>query len=343
MKKKAVSIKMIAMDLNISVSTVSFILNGKAEEMHISKMLTQKVLDYAKKVDYKPNQIAQSLRTGKTKILVFMVEDISNPFFSRLAKIVEGLAYDKGYRIVFCSNENQDEKAIELINLYKNRQVDGFIIVPSPGIKDLIGELIEDNLPVILFDRGFDDLDCNCIVLKNFDAAFEATNHLTANSFRNIAFITTDSDQMQLHQRLLGYENAITLNELRSHVLKISCNEIAFGKTKYAIQNFIDANKELDAVFFATNYLTQAGLEVFKENKPELIHNLGMITFDDNELFKIYSPAITAVSQPLEAMAEKIMEVMLRLLNQKEVKESFEKIEFNAELKVRESSLRIGV
>lgn len=195
MKKKSVSIKTIAANLNISVTTVSFVLNGKAKEKHISKILTQKVLDYAKEVNYKPNQIAQSLRTGKSKILVFMVEDISNYFFAKLARIIEDIAYDKGYKVIFCSNENQDTRALELIDLFKNRQVDGFIIVPSPGIRSVIAELIEENLPVILLDRYFSDLECNSIVIDNQEATFEATQHLIANNFKNIAFITTDSDR----------------------------------------------------------------------------------------------------------------------------------------------------
>lgn len=343
MIKKSVSIRTIAMELNTSITTVSFILNGKAKEKHISNKLTEKVLDYARKVNYKPNQIAQSLRTGKTKILVFMVEDISNPFYARLARIVEAIAYDNGYRFVFCSTENQDSKSIELINLYKNKQVDGFIIVPSPGIEGTIKELIDEDIAVILFDRAFDDLECHSILLKNFDAVFEATNHLIANQFKNIAFITTDSDQMQLRQRSSGYEKAIINHGLKSYVLRIPCKEIPDGNSKKLIQTFIEENKELDAVFFATNCLTQAGLEVFRENKSDRIQNLGMITFDDNELFKIYSPTITAISQPLEAMANKLMEVMLGLLAKKEINKSFEKFEFNAELRVRESSVRICV
>ena len=138
MKKKPVSIRNIADELKISVTTVSFVLNGKAKEKHISKELTKKVLDYAKLINYRPNQIAQSLRTGKSKLLVFMVEDISNAFFSKLARIFEDIAYDKGYKVIFCSNENNDEKSNELITLFNFRQVDGFIIVPSPGIKDTI-------------------------------------------------------------------------------------------------------------------------------------------------------------------------------------------------------------
>lgn len=343
MKKKSVSIKTIAANLNISVTTVSFVLNGKAKEKHISKILTQKVLDYAKEVNYKPNQIAQSLRTGKSKILVFMVEDISNYFFAKLARIIEDIAYDKGYKVIFCSNENQDTRALELIDLFKNRQVDGFIIVPSPGIRSVIAELIEENLPVILLDRYFSDLECNSIVIDNQEATFEATQHLIANNFKNIAFITTDSDQMQMQNRLLGYENAIKANNLKSYVLQIPYKETIAGKAKDFIKKFTQDSTDLDAVFFATNYLTQAGLEAFKENNPQLINDLGIITFDDNELFKIYSPTITAVSQPLEAIGTKLMELMLKLLKQKEVKDTSEKIVLTAELKIRESSIKRSV
>lgn len=339
MKKKSVSIKNIAEHLNISVTTVSFVLNGKAKEKHISKILTQKVLDYVEKVNYKPNQIAQSLRTGKSKILIFMVEDISNYFFAKLARVIEDIAYEKGYKVIFCSNENQDTKSLELIELFKNRQVDGFIIVPSPGIKAMIAELIEENHPVVLLDRHFPDLElCNSVVIDNHEATFEATNHLIANDYKNIAFITTDSDQMQMQDRLQGYENAIANNNLKTNVLKIPYKDANEGKSNHFIKEFIDNNKDLDAVFFATNYLTQAGLETFKENYPELINDFGIVTFDDNELFKIYSPSITAVSQPLETIGNKLMELMLRLLKQKEVKEISEKIVLNAKLIIRESS-----
>ena len=338
MKKKTVSIKNIAEHLNISVTTVSFVLNGKAKEKHISKVLTQKVLDYAKLVNYRPNQIAQSLRTGKSKILVFMVEDISNYFFSKLARIIEDIAYEKGYKVIFCSSENQDTKSLELIDLFKNRQVDGFIIVPSPGIRDRIAELIEENHPVILLDRYFEDLDCNSVVIDNHQATFDATNHLIENDFKNIAFITTDSDQMQMQNRLQGYESAISDQNLKSYVLKIPYREASVGKSKLRIKSFIEENKDLDAVFFATNYLTQSGLEAFIETNPNLVHTLGIVTFDDNELFKIYSPTITAVFQPLEAIGNSLMQLMLKLLKQKDTRENCDKILLNAELKIRESS-----
>lgn len=340
MKKKSITVRDIAENLNISITTVSFVLNGKGKEKHISEELTKKVLDYAFKVNYRPNQLAQSLRTGKSKILVFMVEDISNYFFSQMARIIEETAYNKGYRVVFCSTENKEARAAELIDLFKSKQVDGFIIAPFTGIKNKIIELMEENIPVILLDNNFSDLDCNSLVIDNHKAAFSATNHLIINGFKNIAFVTIDSDQMQIQRRLSGYENAIAENNLKSYVLKISCKKAGKMNPNNIIKRFIEDNKELDAIFFGANLLTQSGLEVLKENKPELIHSLGIVIFDDNELFKAYSPTITAVKQPLKTMGNKLMEIMLRLLDQKEIKETFEKIELNAELIIRESSVR---
>lgn len=339
MKKKPVSIKNIAEALNISVTTVSFVLNGKAKEKHISKELTQKVLDYCAKINYRPNAIAQSLRTGKSKILVFMVEDISNSFFSKLARIIEDLAYDKGYKVIFCSNENDDERSLDLINLFNFRQVDGFIIVPSPGIRDTVARLIEESTPVILLDRYFPDLESNIVIIDNHKASYDATKHLIANSYRNIAFITTETQQTQMMERLTGYETAMRDNGLQPNTLMIPFNKTATDDGKSIIKQFIRNNKDIDAIFFATNYLTLKALEVFKGEEPQLMERLGVLTFDDNEFFGISSPTITAVSQPMMEMGNELMELMLKLLDNKEVKDIPKKIVLDAELIVRESSV----
>jgi LacI family transcriptional regulator len=339
MKNKPASIRNIADHLKVSITTVSFVLNGKAKEKHISKELTKKVLDYAKLINYRPNQIAQSLRTGKSKILVFMVEDISNNFFSKLARIFEDIAYEKGYKVIFCSNENDDERSNDLINLFNFRQVDGFVIVPSPGIKDTIANLIKDNIPVVLLDRSFEGLDCNSVVIDNEQASFDATLHLINNHFKKIGFITTASDQTQMLGRLSGYEKAVKENGLKPYTLQIPYIEIYKGNGKKYVKDFLDQHADLDAVFFATNYLAQSGLEVFKENNPKLVNELGIIAFDDNDMFKIYAPSITSVSQPLVDISTKLMEIMLPLLKRKDVAETTNQVMLKAELIIRESSL----
>ena len=339
MKKKRPSLKDIAKKLDVSVTTVSFILNGKGKEKKISDEVINRALAYVDEINYKPNYVAQSLRTGKTKILVFMVEDIGNYFFARLARIIEDLAYEKDYKVIFCSNENKDQRSRELINIFYERQVDGFIIIPSSGIKEDIEMLIANNVPVILFDRYFPELDTHYVVIDNRKATYEGTQHLVEMGFSNIGFITTDVAQTQMSDRLAGYSQAVAENSLIQYVLKIPFSETNTERGKKLFQEFLKKNPKMDAVFFATNYLTHTGLEVIKENHPHKVYELGIITFDDHDLFKIYSPSISAVAQPLEEIGKHLMKIMLGLLEGKQIAGSSSKVVLDTKLVVRESSV----
>src|SRR5690606_8809136 len=213
------SLKDIAASLKVSVTTVSFVLNGKAREMGISEEVTRKILDHAAKINYTPNQLAQSLRTGKTNIIVFMVEDISNHFFAKLARIIEVIAYEKGYKVIFCSNENDDKKTVELIHLFRDRKVDGYIIIPSAGVKEETRLLRDSKIALVLFDRYFPDLDTNYVIIDNRNAAYKATRHVTENGFRNIGFVTIDVQQTQMQDRMKGYLEAMEEKGLEPHML----------------------------------------------------------------------------------------------------------------------------
>lgn len=338
MNKKRYSLKDIAKELNVSVTTVSFVLNGKGKEKKISDEVIKKIQEYTTKINYRPNPVAQSLRTGKTKILVFMVEDISNYFFSKIARIIEDIAYKEGYKVLFCSNENSDERSSELINLFYERQVDGFIIIPSPGIKQEIKMLIDNKMPIVLFDRYFEDLDTNYVVIDNEQSTYQGTQHLVERNYKNIGFITIDEDQIQMKGRLDGYLKSVRENSLKNFVLKIPYSETSSKKGKKQIQQFLKKNPDLDAVFFATNYLTQIGLEVLREDHPEKLQKIGIITFDDNDLFKIYSPSISAVAQPLKKIGKELMKIMMEMLQSDENIKSTRHVVLDTELIVRDSS-----
>src|SRR5688500_556217 len=122
---KKVSIKDIARMAGVAPSTVSFVLNGKAKAMRISDSLAEKVVAVAEEQGYRPNQLAVSLRTGKSKILGLVVESISGHFFGSLAKVIEEEAEHYGYRVVYCSTDNNSKKGHELIRMLSMRQVDG--------------------------------------------------------------------------------------------------------------------------------------------------------------------------------------------------------------------------
>ncbi|HSJ67028.1 MAG TPA: LacI family DNA-binding transcriptional regulator [Anditalea sp.] len=315
MAKQKLSIKDIASQLNISITTVSFILNGKAKENRISEKLTKKVLDHIEKVGYQPSQLAQSLRTGKSKILVFMVEDISNYFYSSVARKMEEKAYASGYKIIYCSTDDDINKAQELIQVFKGRQVDGYIITAPKGLEGDIKQLMEEGLPVVLFDRYFPDMDASHVVINNLQATYSAINGLIDNGFKNIGFVTLESQQTQMMDRYKGYEKAINEHNLSLNLKTIPYEDIGTDNIEKKIRLFVAEEKPgLDALFFSTNYLTISGLAALKSLGKNIPEDIAVVAFDDNELFKLYNPPISAIAQPIEEMSNKLMDVILSQL-----------------------------
>ncbi len=341
MKQKRPSIKDIAKALNVSITTISFVLNGKGEERKISKEVIKKIEDYVEEINYTPNQVAQSLRTGESKILVFMVEDISNSFFANIARAIEDIAYKKGYKVLFCSNENNDKRSRELIRVFSERLVDGFIIIPSAGIRKEIEKLIKIGIPVVLGDRYFEDLPTHYVVIDNFQAAKAATEHLINNDFEKIAFITIDTPQNQMTDRFKGYSQAIEDAGLESIVLRLPFETINKKEGITSIETLLLKNN-IDAVFFSTNYLTQFAFEIIKKINPDLVYNLGIITFDDNEFFKINNPSITAVAQPIEQIAKELMDIMFKILKSKDKNIPLIQKTLEASLQIRDSSKNLS-
>lgn len=310
--KKRVSIKDIAKQLNISITTVSFVINGKAREKNISESLTKKVLDLVAELNYQPNALATSLRTGKTKIIGFLVDDISEPFFSGIARRIDEIASSLGYKILFSSTRNDTEKAIELLQIFKDRHVDGYIMALPEGLEEEVKKLIQTEAPVVLFDRYVQDVNADYVIIANENSTLEATEHLINNGYKNIGFVTIDTIQQQMVDRLTGYENAVKKHQLPAIVKKISYLNSAESIKEMA--KFFKKEKQLDAVIFAANYICLDGLRTFRKEGIHIHKDLAVVSFDDFEILEFCDPPVTAIAQPLEAIAENIMKILLNKL-----------------------------
>jgi LacI family transcriptional regulator len=336
--KKKITINDLARHLKISKTAISFVLNGKGKEKGISESSETRILDYVNKISYMPNISAQGLRTGKTKTIGMMVEDISDPFFSSIARVMEEIAYIKGYKILYSSTENNTQKAKDLIQLYRNRQVEGYIIVPPPGIEEDINELIDDNMAVVLFDRTLTGIDIDNVLVDNYHSSYKAVKHLIENGYRNIAMITLDSEQVQMMERERGYREAV--DEIgKAYLIKnIGFHDRNAGNVQ-EIQQFLNSGNEIDAVFFTTNYLAESGLEAIRNLKLRIPEDLGIVVFDDDKLFRLFSPSITAIAQPIVEISEHVIRLMLALLSGKGgAKKTRKSILLPALLQIRESS-----
>ncbi|MDR6564745.1 MULTISPECIES: substrate-binding domain-containing protein [unclassified Arcicella] len=308
---KKMSIKAVAETLKISTATVSYILNGKAKEKRISEELTKRVLAYVEENNFKPNHLAKSLRTGKTNVIGLIVEDIADPFFASVAGNIENIAYENGYKIIYSSTKNNPTKAKELINTFRERNVDGYIITPTEGIESDITQLINSGLPVVLFDRNCTDIDVSYVGMDNFDSAYKAVKHLIAQNYKNIALITLDSSQAQMIDRLLGYEKAIFEKRIPSIIKKFDYSSAKIENITEEIGQFLIDNPSVDAIFFATNYLAMSGIELLNRKRIKIGKEIGIMVFDDNDLFRIHQPSISAIAQPIQEMSKQLINTLL--------------------------------
>ncbi len=332
--KKSLSIKDIALEAGVSITTVSFILNGKAKEKAISDSVTKKVEKIISESGYKPNQLARSLRTGNSNIIGLIVEDISNPFFATIAKMIEYKAYKKGYKIIYSSTENEIDKAKDLIQMFKSRKVDAYIISPIKGIEQDIQTLLNENKPVILFDRDLEGIDADYVGVDHFNASADAAACLVANGRKNIAFVTTDLAIKQITDRLDGFKKTLEKHGIFNEklIVKIPFNQEV--QDSEAEMKRLFANNQVDAVLFATNYLAISGLMVLRELNKKIDKNFEVIAYDDHIAFKLITPQISAVEQPLEEIADKIIDLALARLSAKE-KRATQQVVFPAKLILR--------
>ena len=205
---KKVSLKDIANEVGVSTALVSYVLNN-LKEGRISKEIAQKIREVAQRLNYRPNQIAKSLKTNKTFTIGLIVADISNPFSSTLARIVEDEANKFNYTVIIGSSDENPQKSLKLIDTLLNRQVDGLIISPPSDSEEQMRELQNQDVPFVLLDRYFPNIKTNYVALNNQAAACMATEHLIESGCERIGMINYRTGLFHLQERKRGYLNAL--------------------------------------------------------------------------------------------------------------------------------------
>ncbi|HEV3327538.1 MAG TPA: LacI family DNA-binding transcriptional regulator [Puia sp.] len=315
---KKVSISDIARKAGVSVSTVSFVMNDKAVKMRISREVIEKVENVAREMGYRPNQLARGLRTGKTKTIGLIVENISNAFFATLAKIIEDEAKKYDYKVVYCSTDNDEVKARDLINMLSQRQVDGYIIVPTPQLADEIRKLQGESKPVVLIDRYFrEHQEIPAVLVDNYEGVAKGTEYLIAKGYHKIGLVTIETDMAHMNDRLTAYYDVLRRYGIPvdERWVKIVPYQTGHEKSLEQIEDFLKgSDPAIDAVFFLTNYLGVLGIEVIKKLKIRVPEELAVLCFDDNDIFRLYTPTISVIRQPIESIGQQAMCTLIERL-----------------------------
>jgi LacI family transcriptional regulator len=335
---KKVSLKDIANHLGVSTALVSYVINNKEKKARVGMEMAEKIRKAAIEFNYQPNLIAQSLKIGKTNTIGLIVADISNPFFSLIARIIEDEARKHGYVVIFGSSDESAEKSQLLIDVFVNRQVDAVIIAPTENTEHQIKALQKRGIPVVLVDRYFPNMESDCVMINNFQAAYQAVDHLIQNGRDKIGMMTYDNNLVHMQERVRGYKEALKRNGLKfrsSWLKKISYQHITRDLAT-ELKSLLQPELQVNAFFFATNSLAVESLKVINKTGIRVPEDLAIISFDESDAFDLFYPPVTYVSQSVEDIGRKAVGLVLARIADSKCK--YTQVVVEAKLVIRSSS-----
>lgn len=339
MANQKVNIKDIAKKSGLSTTTVSRVLNGKAEAFRISTASQEKVLKTAKELNYVPNQYASNLRSGKSNTIALMVPSLNNPFFAEIASRINTEIREHGYiTIISDSNENIEIEKNELRQLL-SRNIEGLIIVPCGSSWKHIQEVQVQGLPIICIDRYFEDFDVPFISTDNYEGAYLTTKELISMGHQRITCIQGVPKSTTNILRVKGYLDALDEAGITSHSIVGDDFTIQNGylETKLILQQEIKPT----VIFTLSNTIAIGCMKALKEENLRIPEDISLITFDDHPYLEYLSTPLSCISQPVKNISKIAVKFLFRKLNNEEL--PINKVLLKPQLKMRESVKRLEV
>ncbi len=321
--------------LNISVSTVSKALNDSHE---ISDTTKKRVNELAEKLNYKPNRIAQQLKTNKTKTIGVILPTVTNPFFAEVLHGIEMAATNNDYDIIVClSNEtlNKEKRSLELLS---NGSVDGFIMaVAREGqVKQEINHIqtiLDSKIPVLMFDRVVNEIKCDKVIVDDFQSVYEVTEHLIEKEGRKHILLVSNIEELSVGKlRIKGYTKALEKYNLKPNILKLD-NALDVEKS---IHTYLSKNSEIDAIISIDHITGIVAINMAKKLGREIPDNISIVGFGYEHTELLSSPKISIIHQKAYDIGEMSVKLLLERLNTENHKT--QTVIVPSELKLSESS-----
>ncbi|MBF2708840.1 LacI family DNA-binding transcriptional regulator [Flavobacterium soyangense] len=341
MKAKA-TLKQIAKELNVSVSTVSKALNDSPE---ISEQTKTRIKEYAKLKNYKPNVIGLNLKNRKTKNIGVIIPNILNSFFAKVFSGIEKIADEKGYNVIMCISNESLEKEVHTLEMLSNGTIDGFILSISEEAQKLheynhFKDIINEGIPIVMFDRIAEEVSCDKVVVDDFDSALNATQHLINIGCKNIALFSSVDNLSVGKLRVEGY-----LQALKNNNIPINQNLILRTDSEDDLKEKIEKNLDnntIDGIFALDENDSVAALRIGIKKGYKIPEELSIIGFADGILAsRRLSPSLTTVSQYGVEIGEEAAKLLINRLESKEENLPYETVVIKTQLRERESTRKL--
>ena len=321
------TLKDIAKALGLSTSTVSRALRDTHE---ISAETKKIVLEYAEKINYRPNPIAQSLKERRSRSIGVVVSEVANHYFSQAINGIESIAYDLGYHVIITqTHESYDREKINVQHL-ASRSVDGLLVSLSSETSNIdhLKTLHQRGLPIVFFDRISEEIDTHKIVANNEKGAFEATEQLILSGHKKIAHITS-SDHLSISiERLKGYKDALAKYDIPfnpSYIKYCPHGGMFNEEAETAIKELMNLQDRPNGIFIAGDRLSMGCLIVCKNLKIKIPEEMAIAGFSNSDVLDLLNPSLTSVRQPAFEIGQIATNMLIKLIESKYPVTEFER------------------
>lgn len=300
------TIKDVANEAEVSVATVSRVLNSKG---YVNEETRKKVLTAIKKLDYKPNAVARSLYKKQSKTIALIVPNITNPFFPEVARAIEDVMSSKDYTLILCNSDDQEDKEKKYFEMMKQKYVDGVIIVTST----LTPKHIKKNgIPIVAVDR-FIDQNIPYVSVNNIEGARQAVRYLKETGCHKIAHIRGPKNLRNAEERFQGYLMEVQNERWFNEDLVINGN-FDIKLTTEVTEKLLKQHPDIDGIFAGNDYMALGVIKAAIKLGKRVPEDLSVIGFDGINLSKLTNPEITTIAQPIYQIGYTAAEMLLDLI-----------------------------
>ncbi|MEX0986114.1 MAG: LacI family DNA-binding transcriptional regulator [Bacteroidales bacterium] len=336
-RKNAKNIRELAKILNVSITTVSRVLNGKAESYRISPKTQERVLKAAKEYNYIPNKIARGLKMDKTETLGLIIPDISNPFFADIAKSIEMEARLEGYSIILCDSHESLSLELKLINLLLGHKVEGIIVAPVGTKFDHLERIYESGLPIVIVDRYFPDVNLPFITSDNYHGAFEAVNYLISMGHTKIACVQGIINSQPNKERVSGYVDAMKKNNIEVDYSLITGENFSIENGYKQTHILFSTDEPPTAIFALSNLISLGVIKALSEINISIPGDVSLVSFDEQPYSAYLGTPLTTIEQKKSELGQLAVSVIKRLIENTQTQRKAINMRLKTNLIIRKS------
>jgi LacI family transcriptional regulator len=324
---KRLQLEDLSQKLGYSKTLISMVLNGKGDRYGISKKTQAAVLEAVGMMNYTPNKFAKALRTGRSFFIGLIVSDIANPFYSKISKNIEQILHERGYSLMICSSDENEEKEKRLVEMMLNQQgADGLIIATTFKDSSYYTQPRFSNSPLVFIDRILPLYQANYVVIDNYGGSFELVKYLLDQACKKILCISGSPTHLSTTEdRINGYRDALSKSGLSDHpelVVSLSGGDIDENVSNI-LNEVQNTHKDLDAILALDRQIAAAVLKNLQQKEQhQLAKKVKIASFDDTKFFDGMSRPVISLSQPVADIGSKASLLLLDIIDGKQLSKS---------------------